>query len=266
MKKPLLVYHGQCLDGFGAAFAGYLKHKDNLEYVALEHGDDYSKVDFDDRHVMVFDFSFKPEVAEDVFRRASKFEIVDHHVSAEKELSGKPYATFDLSKSGAVLAYEYFFPDAQLPEMYRHIQDKDLWQWVVPDSDAVTCALQSYPYDFAVWSEVYEKPIRDLVIEGRAILRYRDKLVAEVMRNLVLKDFAGFRVPVVNSATFGSELGNAMVKGHPFAVIYSILADGRVRYQLRSTDSGEDVSVIAQKLGGGGHRNAASFIGDKLLF
>ena len=36
--KPLVLYHANCADGFGAAFAAWLKLGDEAEYVACSYG------------------------------------------------------------------------------------------------------------------------------------------------------------------------------------------------------------------------------------
>ncbi len=38
--KPLVIYHANCADGFGAAFAAWLKFGDEAEYVPFKYGED----------------------------------------------------------------------------------------------------------------------------------------------------------------------------------------------------------------------------------
>ena len=35
--KPLVIYHANCADGFGAAFAAWRKLGDEAEYVPMDH-------------------------------------------------------------------------------------------------------------------------------------------------------------------------------------------------------------------------------------
>ena len=74
---------------------------------------------------------------------------------------------------------------------------------------------------------------------------------------------AGYRVPVVNVPYhYASDCADAMLKaepGAPFCASWFRRADGRIQYSLRSRDDRMDVSEIAKKFGGGGHRNAAGF-------
>ena len=41
--KPLVIYHAHCTDGFGAAFAAWMKLGDDAEYVPMQYGQDLSK-------------------------------------------------------------------------------------------------------------------------------------------------------------------------------------------------------------------------------
>jgi len=75
---------------------------------------------------------------------------------------------------------------------------------------------------------------------------------------------AGYQVPVVNLSDNISEVGNALCKRfpeYPFSVSYCDRSDGQRSWSLRSIGD-FDVSDIAKKFGGGGHRNAAGFTTD----
>lgn len=77
----------------------------------------------------------------------------------------------------------------------------------------------------------------------------------------------GHDVPCANLPyLWASEAGNIMTVGEPFAAVYHDTKDGKRAFSLRSTDAGEDVSLIAAKFGGGGHRNAAGFSIDLDVF
>ncbi|WP_272872913.1 DHHA1 domain-containing protein, partial [Vibrio anguillarum] len=71
---------------------------------------------------------------------------------------------------------------------------------------------------------------------------------------------AGYLVPTLNcNYMFASDTGNIMAIGVPFSATYQETGD-RIKYSLRSVeDGGIDVSEIAAKFGGGGHKHAAGF-------
>ena len=63
------------------------------------------------------------------------------------------------------------------------------------------------------------------------------------------------------SYDFVSETAHQLLKKYPDAPFAAckVHAYGGITYSLRSEEGREDVSIIATKNGGGGHRNAAGF-------
>ena len=223
--------------------------------MAAHHGD--RPPDVAGQAVIIADFSYSLPVLRELAAAARSLVVLDHHKTAEPSLVGRPEfeARFDLEKSGAVIAWEYAFPDQPVPDLLRYIQDGDLWRWELPGAREISAALGSYPYDFRVWQGLAVDRLRE---EGVAILRYQNQQIARLRDRAGLEDFAGYRVPVLNTSVWQSELGNELAQGRPFAVLWYETAGERV-YSLRSTYQGVDVGQLAGSLGGGGHRNAAGF-------
>ena len=84
--KPLVIYHATCADGFGAAFAAWLKLGDDAEYVPCQYGQDFFVesflLQFNDREVYVLDFSFPHNVMDVLFQNAKRVVWLDHHASS----------------------------------------------------------------------------------------------------------------------------------------------------------------------------------------
>lgn len=74
---------------------------------------------------------------------------------------------YEQNKSGAVLVWEWAHRTAA-PWLLQYVQDKDLHRWQLPESRAINAAIESYPFDFDVWSGLKRY---ELATEGRAILR-----------------------------------------------------------------------------------------------
>lgn len=248
----VVLYHADCLDGFGAAWALWKKYPD-ARYQPVEHGHP-PPVGLDHDHVVIVDFSYPREVIERLADSTASLRILDHHVTAQAALAGLPYAHFDMKKSGAVLAWEWAHPEPA-PWLLRYIQDKDLWEWRLPRSREINAALASYPFDFAVWDGLTQDTLE---VEGRAILRQEDVLIAKIVKEAVLVDFEGETVPAVYSPVMTSQIGERLGRGYPFCIIWH-QRDGRRYFSLRSKPGTVDVSAIAARQGGGGHVNAAGF-------
>ena len=267
---PLIIYHGTgCLDGFGSAYAAYCFFKKkkgvDAEYIAAGHGDTLD-IELDGRDVYIVDFSYKRPVLSAICDKASKVVILDHHESAQNDLEGLDEVynnltiIFDMSRSGAVITWEYFHQEA-VPPLLAHIQDRDLWQFRIPDSKHVNAALMSYPCEFELWDQFAHcnDHLKTLIIEGRAINRFRNKMIDTYKKTVVFGKISGFTVPIVSCPNvITSELLSELAVGHPFAASYSDRGDKR-GWSLRSTNEGENVATIAATFGGGGHPNAAGF-------
>jgi len=253
--RPLVLYHGDCPDGFGAAYAAWRRYGDEADYRAISHGDGPPEVG--GRHVLVCDFAFTRPVTETLAASAGELVVLDHHRSAAAELAGLAYCVFDMDRSGAVMAWEHLHR-TPVPELLRYVQDRDLWRNQLPASAEVSAALSAHPYDFHVWDGLNVATLRQ---EGTILLRYQRQLVDRIAARASLVTVGGHPVPVVNSPILQSELGDRLAQGHPFAGVWWQGGDGLARWSLRSTPAGLDVSAIAGRFGGGGHRNAAGFRG-----
>lgn len=274
MNPILCIYHQNCLDGFGAAYALWRKHP-QAQFVPAHYGD--TPPDVTGADVYIVDFSYPPETLVELANRAHQVTVIDHHRSAVETINAYPAhlippnlcLLLDESKSGAVLTWEYLHPTDPIPQLLEHIQDRDPWQFRLPDTREITAALASLPMDFDTWNtygpedeaDSYGAHLMHLTSDGAAILRYQnqqiDTLLAKPSQRITI---GGFNVPCLNAPGFlASEIGNRLSAGEPFSAIYFDLPDKRV-YSLRSQkDGGENVARIAQLYGGGGHPNAAGF-------
>ena len=260
-EKTLCIYHNNCADGFGAAWVVRRALGAHVEFHAANYGD--APPDVRGRTVLIVDFSYKRPVLLEMAEVATSITILDHHRSAEKDLvdlPGNVTAEFDMDRSGAMMAWDHFFPGKTPPEIIKHIQDRDLWRFNIKGTREVQAALSSYPHDFKVWDELMCCAGMDLYHQGEAIERKRFKDIAEfraaAQHTMVI---AGYEVPVLNVPYFyASDAGHQMAEDAPFAACYWDTPEGRT-FSLRSREGGVDVSEIAARFGGGGHRHAAGF-------
>lgn len=254
-KRPLVIYHGDCPDGFGAAYAAWKLYGDGADYLPVNHGE--PPPDMRGRSVMVADFAYDRRTTEALAEQAASLVVLDHHRSAEAEIGDLPQCVFDMNRSGAVMAWEYLHKDGP-PLLLQYVQDRDLWRNQLPESDEVSAALRAKPFDFQIWDSL---DVDQLRAEGRILLAYQRRMIERIAAHASPVEVAGVRVPTVNSPVLQSELGDRLAKGHPFAAVWWQGAGEVARWSLRSTPEGLDVSVIATRFGGGGHRTAAGFKG-----
>ena len=259
-----VLYHSHCPDGFGAAFAAWKKLGKTAKYLPVSYGDPVPNITKENSEIYIVDFSFPKPILEEL---ASKFKVtlIDHHKTAEKDLEGLPFAHFDMTHSGAVLTYKHFFPGEEVPDFFRYLEDRDLWKFEMEHSKEFQAYLGSHPFKFQVWEEILNTPKEKWLAEGTAILRRDGAIVDSMTNKAALIEFEGHKIAVVNVSYFWSEAGHHLLeerfkeKGIDYALLYTDVPKDRKRiYSLRSLGD-FDVSVIAKKFGGGGHKNASGF-------
>jgi len=262
--RKLCIYHGNCADGFAAATVVRRSiGVDNVDFYAGVHNE--SPPDVTGLDVIIVDFSYKRDVLLLMAEKAKTILILDHHKSAEKDLIDLPKnveAKFDMDKSGAMLAWDYFFKGKEAPKIICHVEDRDLWRFNLEGTREIQACLFSYPYDFDIWDRFIFSvaDIEGMIKQGEAIERKHFKDVKEFIAvGAYRTNIAGYDVPVLNMPYFFvSDAAHIMGEGEFFAACYWDIPGFRV-FGLRSASDGIDVSDIAVKFGGGGHKHAAGF-------
>ena len=268
LKDIVIIYHGShCRDGFGSAYAAWKKFGDSASYLRMDTRDIVTD-GLADKEIYILDYSFDKETLEKLAEENKSVMVIDHHISAQAAVTAFPQNIFDLEHSGAVLSWRYFHPDKTTPPLLEYIEDHDIWNFALPNNREFNVSLGDYPMEFEVWDELvtnledttfYENHIKN----GVVVAKFEDRLVDRILKNKERVLFEGHEVYALNvDRTYRSILGHHLAKankehgGIAIGIIY-YHAKGGVNVSLRS-DGDVDVSVIAQKYGGGGQKNAAS--------
>ena len=319
---PLVLYHANCADGFGAAFAAWKKlDHDGAIYVPVN----YDKFKFNvetgyltigkmeyptaNREVYILDFSFPVSIMEALFSGCSKVTWLDHHKTAFEmydlqvntsrndycdsvsigKFNSIHHVILDNTRSGALIAWNYFHPDAWTPKLIRHLDDYDRWVFAIPYTKEFNKSLWSYaPWSFKQWNTMpyllSEYSLDDYYTEGAAILRAHDQnvqsIIASAKRECSLTFFESHEIdnPHEDGKTLSmsrqvvvaglaancpkhlaSDVGHHLAtESGTFGLCWFVDSLGTVECSIRSNGD-FDVSAIASKFGGGGHKNAAGF-------
>ncbi|XP_016510510.1 uncharacterized protein LOC107827818 isoform X2 [Nicotiana tabacum] len=165
--------------------------------------------------------------------------------------------------------------------LFEYIEDRDLWRWKLPDSKAFSSGLddRNIEYDVnlnpSLFQQLLALDLKSLIEQGKISLSHKQKRIDEVLEK-------SFEI-ALGAGTFGcclavnadslselrSELGNQLaVRSRNMklrgigAVVYKVPElenDQMLKVSLRSIGD-EDTTSISQAFGGGGHRNASSFM------
>lgn len=255
-----VLYHSNCPDGFGAAWAAWKVLADRAKYIPVVYNQPLPDLPAD-AHVLMVDFCYPKAQCLELKSKVESLRVLDHHKTNADQMRGYPWATFDMDHSGAYLSWVHFH-GLNVPEFVLLLEDRDLWRFKMPYSREVAAALSSYPQKFQIWEQLYTMGLEKLKLEGGPILRAQGQKVDEMCARVAWKDFDGFRVPTANATVYFSEVGDKLCQMYPdapFAAYYYERPDGKKQWGLRSPGR-YDVTDIAKKRGGGGHPDAAGFV------
>jgi oligoribonuclease NrnB/cAMP/cGMP phosphodiesterase (DHH superfamily) len=268
--SPLVLYHGKCPDGFAAALAAWLYFAGKAEFVGLDHGDVKSVQDLPKhagRAVYILDFSFSEHILRAVEETAAKLVLLDHHLSAAEKLTGFRcrcgMVHFDMKKSGARMAWEFFHPQQVVPDLVQWVEDRDIWTWQYPESVGFLAALDMEPFEFERWQVIanFDGPQKSAYIaRGEAMNEKFVKLAEQLVENAQVLVFNGMKGLMVNApSAFHSLVGDLLCqKSGSYALMWTVDKNGIVKCGLRSKP-GFNCIPLAASMGGGGHAQACGF-------
>lgn len=254
-----VIYHGGCTDGFGAAYSAWKCLGNRAEYHACKHGT--PPPDVKGKIVAILDFSYSNAVTKQMIADAENLIIIDHHKSAMVELHDISNGRFDMNHSGARLAWDFFHPGKEPPKFINYIEDRDLWKWELPYSKEFSASFDMVPFQFEEFEKFEDDSVFDDAVErGSYVLAYSKTVVKKVCEKASRRKLGDLDVLVVNASHWMSEIGARLSPDCDVAVIWYYDHEDRMnKVSLRAFHEHVDVSEIAKRWGGGGHKKAAGF-------
>lgn len=267
-NKRYVIYHKDCLDGHTAAWAAHKYWGPSATYIPLNYSAQVP--DFEPNSLIyILDFSFKPEIISKLIEENTVI-LLDHHKSSMEAwgtyITENPVPVqrssvikFDMTKSGARLAWEYFNKEP-VPDLVKYVEDRDLWRFAYPQSKAFHAYLMACSMTFEVWDRInidlkHDDSRNKIFMQAGALMSHREQEIEKIVQDVKLKTIGGHNVPVINCPYFlASEACNLLLERYensPFVASYHDRKDFR-QWSLRSKSF--DVSEIAALYGGGGHR------------
>ncbi|MBI2609690.1 hypothetical protein HYW53_00750 [Candidatus Giovannonibacteria bacterium] len=259
MKNILVLYHKDCYDGFGAAWAAWKKFGKKADYLAIKHSDTPLKTI--NKIIFLLDISYGHSQMKALLEK-NEVILIDHHLTNKDIPKIIPNSVFSLKNSAAYLAWRYFHKRAP-PKLVFYLEDYDLWRSKLPNTGELSAYIHTKKFDFELWDELSKdfenkNNRNEFAKYGKNILEFEKRAIEFLISNAEVVSFAGHRIFAVNSPLFVDRLCHALaVKKPPFAFAWSKRGD-MIKVDLRSTSS-FDVSKIARRFGGGGHKESAGF-------
>jgi nanoRNase/pAp phosphatase (c-di-AMP/oligoRNAs hydrolase) len=265
--NTLIIYHADCLDGLGAAWSAFCKLGNQCRYLPAHYGDAIPHFTAGST-IYILDFSYPPQLLMDASNKAGQIILIDHHITAMDQYNNffkvQPppenlSINFDMSRSGCVLTWQYFFHDVKIPKILLHIEDRDLWRFKLDGTREITTALyEKMPINF---TEIGAIDLAELMAVGRIQIEQFTRMVNRLAKSAHSVLLFGHSGLAVNApSVFSSDLGQLLAeKSGSFGMTYHF--DGNKHkwsYSLRSIGD-FDVGQLALGYEGGGHKNAAGF-------
>ena len=262
VKKLIAILSlAECPDCFAAAYSAWKKFGDSAIYIPVYHQmpppeEIYGK------EVYLVDYSYKLEVVKEILPRVKSLMIIDHHVTNQEQIK-LVGGVYDVNHSGGVLSWMYFHPDTPVPQLFKHIEDIDIWAFKLKNTAEIAEMITIYDFDFNIWDKIItgcetEEGIKKYVHEGEILLRKLNQSVKKIVNNAEVINFEGYPCLLANSILYTSQVGNELSKKMPPIGLVWSRRNNKVVVSIRS-DGTVDVAKLAEKYGGGGHKSAAGF-------
>lgn len=278
----IYFYHANCTDGL-AAIAVALKgvDTDKVEVVAASYSTPIDPSQTEGKDVCFLDFSARGEILKDILKVAKTVTIIDHHVSVYDEIrevesdpatKGKLTYIYNVSKSGAMLAWDYFNGDVEYPYAIKLISDRDIWTGLYKDTSAFALALRVEEFTLERMCKLLQqsdeqhiKLVKALVAKGESYQVYNDYLVRQIASHSHLATLSNDMVVSMVNCPLGlvSDVGNYLAETQPAGVALMVYhKEKEVVYSIRvAADTDFNAGAYCRDYhGGGGHAKAAGWV------
>ena len=270
-------YHKSDLDGHCSGALIKLKNPE-CEMIGVDYADyvrDF-KVQMGET-VYVVDFRFPMD--EMVWLSAfAKLHWIDHHKSSIEEARDIGFLASGgqllvIGQAACELVWEYLCPDEKPPVPVWLLGRYDVWdhedERVMPFQWGMRNFPDTLPDQMVFWADVIRSPtyFTEIINTGRTLLKYQQVQDAKYAKGMAYEaEFEGVRAIIMNKAYANSKAFDAVYdpEKHDIMVFFAI-KPGQYKYTLFCDKPDIDVSEIAKRYGGGGHRGAAGFFSDKIL-
>ena len=164
-QQAVVLYHANCTDGFTAAYCFHKFMEPNYgrtEYIPVNYHEPVENIhDLKDWDVYILDFSFPRDILVRMCLFANEVTVLDHHKTAQADLENwadqpkNPTLVFDMTRSGAGIAWDYFAPDGcARSDFVNYVEDRDLWKFALSHSRPINAFIQAQEKNFLHYENV----------------------------------------------------------------------------------------------------------------
>lgn len=271
-----IFYHGADLDGWCSGALLKLKYPE-ADLISVNHGFPfpYELVE-DQEKIFVVDFSWDINTMIDL---NNKYDLIwiDHHVSIIEEIKKNNLEFNGIQKVGigaCSLVYDYLYlNDNPTPRFIKLLAEYDVFNFsdsnTLPFQFGMRIRMTDPIIDVSSWKSIIsmdEELEKEIVNEGNCILKYLNQYNEKLINSLgIYTWFEGYSALAVNQGMTNSFIFDSHPKKDEFDIFISFVRRYN-KWSVSLYSKHIDVSVIAKKYGGGGHKGAAGFPCQQLPF
>lgn len=272
----ICFYHSADLDGHcsGAIVKHAYKDKD-CELYGINYGEEFPWDKIKDQEVIMVDFSLQPFSEMIKLKNQSKFLIwIDHHESAIKDSKNCEIdGVRDVKKAACELTWEYFNKYKEMPRIVKLLGRYDVWDHeynddILPLQYGIK-TIDTDPKECERWEYWLDGYFPEFFLEkGNNVLEYLKKDEEKYAKACAFEtDLEGYNCIAINRLFTNSKMFDSVwdEKLHDIMITFG-WKNNSWTVSLYTTKEDIDVSVIAKKMGGGGHKQAAGFQCEELPF
>ncbi len=299
MSKTIVFYHSADFDGWSSGAIVLRKFPNAkaipINYPVLDQKEKLAKIlsviETGDT-VYVVDFSFSPQTFKEINEKVKELIWIDHHVSAINSCESEEFQTNGLLSTeyaACELTWLYlmegfktidaysdeYYNSLPLPYSIRLLGRYDLWKHdydknIVPFQMGMKSCF-SMATD-SKWVKILDNSsefIEHIIERGNIISDYLENNDYKVAKSYAFEaEIEGNKVVALNMRSGGSSIFKNIFQKeiHSFCVSFLLLPTQKWVVAMYSENNNSiDLSKIAEKYGGGGHKNAAAFTIDNVF-
>jgi oligoribonuclease NrnB/cAMP/cGMP phosphodiesterase (DHH superfamily) len=219
--------------------------------------------------IIIVDFSL-PKV--DMVKLATYHSLtwIDHHKSSileMQEVSNGWAGVRNTDEAACVLTWQYYFPDKPVPRAIKLIGDRDIWRWAEIETGAFNeglYQLDTRPFNDKLWTPLLDgdsRTLENIIAKGKDLRGARLRDVRRTVQHRGYKvNIEGNRTLALNIRGSGDIGEQVRSLGYDMAYCYvDNMQNGEITTYVTLYSKDIDVSIIADRFGGGGHPGAAGF-------
>ncbi len=272
------IYHSRDLDGYTSGAIIKRKYPD-AKLIGFDYGQEL-QLDSEDvgKPIIMSDVSMKmPQMLK--LAETSKWQLtwVDHHISAIKEYKefvgdGETFckAVLDNTISACEGTWKYLFPNEPMPRAILLLGEYDTWRkqdlkrWeneILPFQYGMRMICNS-PETFPTYLfNNNEEDIIEIIKAGNTILKYQTQVNESACKAAFEYEFEGLRCICLNGGGFSSDVFKSVYDENKHDAMMPFKYDGKDKQWILSLYGTKDIdlSLVAKKWGGGGHKSACGF-------